>query len=415
MRGFNKALQAMPATVALFMVLKPGWSTLPLAVWFLLALAYEAARLFKAPPAADRMALPPAFRWFAGGSVLMYFLMAVGLSWTENMAAGWFALEVKFSLLLIPLLMLHLWHRQGAKGLNAVPMALVAGLLMFMGWRFLLASVSGDAELWRYDGLAGPFHPTYMGMYLVLMPLLLSEKSKWYNLSLVITGVFVGLLASKAAWIVAGLVWGCLLVMHGKRRSFRAWGIGIALVGMCLGGWLGDGGRISEFTGYVSAELAPTRVNSPGSAADGPQPSQPTAKVGSSAGRMQAWNASLEVLAAVPFGVGTGDVTDALCAVYEQRGSAYALERRMNPHSMWLQLAVSHGWMGLVLILVWWGGIAALAYRSQNSLLLMWTAALVLNGTIESLLELQQGVVPIALLSCVFALRGSLAPADVRT
>ena len=345
----------------------------------------------------------------------MYFLMAVGLSWTENMAAGWFALEVKFSLLLIPLLMLHHWHRQGAKGLNAVPMALVAGLLMFMGWRFVLASVSGDAEFWRYDGLAGPFHPTYMGMYLVLMPLLLSEKSKWYNLALVVTGVFVGLLASKAAWIVAGLVWGCLLVMHGKRRSFRAWRIGMALVGMCLGGWLGDGGRISEFTGYVSAELASTQVDSPGSAADSPQPSQPTAKVGSSAGRMQAWNASLEVLAAAPFGVGTGDVTDALCAVYEQRGSAYALEKRMNPHSMWLQLAVSHGWMGLVLILVWWGGTAVLAYRSQNTLLLMWTAALVLNGTIESLLELQQGVVPIVLLSCVFALRGSLSPADVRT
>ncbi|MGB0463102.1 MAG: O-antigen ligase family protein, partial [Flavobacteriales bacterium] len=359
--------------------------------------------------------LPPAFRWFAGGSVLMYFLMAVGLSWTENMAAGWFALEVKFSLLLIPLLMLHHWHRQGKKGLNAVPMALVAGLLMFMGWRFVLASVSGDAELWRYDGLAGPFHPTYMGMYLVLMPLLLSQKSKWYNLALVVTGVFVGLLASKAAWIVAGLVWGCLLVMHGKRRSFRVWGIGMALVGMCLGGWLGDGGRISEFTGYVSAELTPTRVDSPGSAADSPQLSQPTVKVGSSAGRMQAWNASLEVLAAAPFGVGTGDVTDALCAVYGQRGSAYALEKRMNPHSMWLQLAVSHGWMGLVLILVWWGGTVALAYRSQNTLLLMWTAALVLNGTIESLLELQQGVVPIVLLSCVFALRGALAPAVVRT
>ena len=415
MRGFNKALQAMPATVALFMVLKPGWSTLPLAVWFLLALAYEVARLFKAPPAADRMALPLAFRWFAGGSVLMYFLMAVGLSWTENMAAGWFALEVKFSLLLIPLLMLHHWHRQGAKGLKAVPMALVAGLLMFMGWRFVLASVSGDAELWRYDGLAGPFHPTYMGMYLVLMPLLLSEKSKWYNLALVVTGVFVGLLASKAAWIVAGLVWGCLLVMHGKRRSFRVWGIGMALVCMCLGGWLGDGGRFSEFTGYVSAELASTQVDNPGSEADSPQPSQPTAKVGSSAGRMQAWFASLEVLAAAPFGVGTGDVTDALCAVYEQRGSAYALEKRMNPHSMWLQLAVSHGWMGLVLVLVWWGGTAALAYRSQNTLLLMWTAALVLNGTIESLLELQQGVVPIVLLSCVFAFRGSMAPVDVRT
>ncbi|RPG85708.1 MAG: O-antigen ligase domain-containing protein [Crocinitomicaceae bacterium TMED209] len=409
MRSFNKALQAMPATVALFMVLNPRWSTLPLAVWFLLAVAYEAARLFNAPPAADRVVLPRAFRWFAGGSVLMYFLMAVGLSWTENMAAGWFALEVKFSLLLIPLLMLHHWHRQGAKGLNAVPMALVAGLLMFMGWRLVLASVSGDAELWRYDGLAGPFHPTYMGMYLVLMPLLLREKSKWYNLALVVTGVFVGLLASKAAWIVAGLVWGCLLVMHGKRRGFRAWGIGMALVGMCLGGWLGDGGRLNEFTGYVSAELVSTQVDSPGRAADSPQSNQPTVKVGSSAGRMQAWNASLEVLEAAPFGVGTGDVTDALCEVYAESNSQYALEKRMNPHSTWLQLAVSHGWIGLLLILLWWFGTVVWAFRVQNALLLTWSIAWVLNGTIESLLELQQGVVPTILLCCVFALSSSRA------
>lgn len=415
MRGFNKALQAMPATVALFMVLKPRWSALPLAMWFLLAVAYEAARIFNALPAADRVALPRAFQWFAGGSILMYFLMAVGLGWTENMAAGWFALEVKFSLLLIPLLMLHHWHRQGANGLNAVPRALLAGLLMFMGWRFVLASVSCDAQLWRYDGLAGPFHPTYMGLYLVLMPLLLSKKSKWYSLALVVTGLFIGLLASKAAWFVVGSVWGCLLVMHVKRRGFRAWGIGMALVGICLGGWLGDVGRLSEFTGYVSAELVSTEVDSSGKAADSPESNQPSVKLGSSAGRMQAWSASLEVLQAAPFGVGTGDVSDVLCAVYEQRGSAYALEKRMNPHSMWLQLAVSHGWVGLVLILVWWGGTAALAYRSQNALLLIWAVALVLNGTIESLLELQQGVVPIVLLSCVFAMSGSPAPVGRRT
>ena len=87
----------------------------------------------------------------------------------------------------------------------------------------------------------------------------------------------------------------------------------------------------------------------------------------------------------------------------------------MNPHSIWLQLAVSHGWIRLVSILVWWGGTAALAYRSKNTLLLMWTAALVLNGTIEGLLELQRGVVPIVLLSCVNALRGSPAPVIGRT
>ena len=130
-------------------------------------------------------------------------------------------------------------------------------------------------------------------------------------------------------------------------------------------------------------------------------------KVGSSAGRMQAWSAALEVLKGAPLGVGTGDVTDALCEVYAESNSQYALEKRMNPHSAWLQLAVSHGWIGLLLMLLWWFGTVAWAYRAQHALLLTWSVAWVLNGTIESLLELQQGVVPTVLLSCVFALSSS--------
>jgi len=410
MRGFNSLIQSMPATVAVCMVLNPRWSTLPLAVWFLLVVAYESVRLFNPPPAAERMPLPRSFQWFAGGSMLMYLLMAVGLGWTENEAAGWFALEVKFSLLLVPLLMLHHWCRQGTKGLEIVRKALAAGLAVFMGWRFLLAGFSGDAQLWRYDGLAGPFHPTYMGLYLVLMPLLLSEESKGYRLILVVTGVFVGLLASKAAWIVAALVWGCLLVMQMKRRDVRSWGIGAALMGMCLGGWLGDGGRLSEFTGYVSSEVVSTRVPTMEDASEPQQLNEPRpVKVGSSAGRMQAWSAALEVLKGAPFGVGTGDVTDALCKVYSESNSQYALEKRMNPHSAWLQLAVSHGWIGLLLMLLWWFGTVAWAYRAQHALLLTWSVAWVLNGTIESLLELQQGVVPTVLLCCVFAMSSSPA------
>ena len=215
---------------------------------------------------------------------------------------------------------------------------------MFIGWRFLLAGVSGDAQLWRYDGLAGPFHPTYMGLYLVLMPLLLRGKLKGYRLIMVVTGVFVGLLASKAAWIVATLMWGSLLVIYTKLRDLRSWGIGAALLGMCLGGWLGDGGRWNEFTGYVTSAVVSTRVPTPEDAPEPLQLDEPRpVKTGSSAGRMQAWSASLEVLKAAPFGVGTGDVTDALCKVYSESNSEYALEKRMNPHSAWLQLAVSHG------------------------------------------------------------------------
>ena len=407
MRGLDKVLQTMPAIVAFCMVLKPRWSTLPLAVWLLVVVGVELTRAIQGNRGWEPKPLPVAFRWFATGSIAIYALMMMGLAWTENEVAGWFALEVKFSLLLIPLLMLYHWHRHGAKGLTAVPRALAAGLILFMSWRMLLACVSGDAQLWRYAGLAGPFHPTYMGLYLVLMPLLLRAQTKGYGLILIISGVFVGLLASKAAWIVAGLLWGSMLVVRAMRRGARFWGIGAALVSMCLGGWMGDGGRWSEFTQYVSTEVLSTEESRAGEAVEPYAPKHKPVKTGSSAGRMQAWNASVEVLFNSPFGVGTGDVTDVLCEVYEQKGSSYALRKRMNPHSAWLQLGVSHGWGGAALMLLWWFGTAAFAYQFRNPLLLTWITALILHGSIESLLELQQGIVPTVLLGCVFALSGS--------
>ena len=153
----------------------------------LLVVAYELVSLFNPPPAAERIPLPRAFQWFGGGGMLMYLLMAVGLGWTENEAAGWFALEVKFSPACAAVDAASLVSARHKRIGNRTESA-CCGLAVFMGWRFLLAGFSGDVQLWRYDGLAGPFHPTYMGFYLVLMPLLLSEESKGYRLMLVVTG-----------------------------------------------------------------------------------------------------------------------------------------------------------------------------------------------------------------------------------
>jgi hypothetical protein len=409
MLGLNKALQAMPAAVACCMVLNPRWSTLPLAIWFLLVVAFEAVNGFRfGSPWMERRSLPSAFQWFGGGSVLLYALMAMGLGWTENSEAGWFALEVKFSLLLIPLLMLHHWKRQGRAGLKWVPFSMAGGLVAFMILRLTIAGFSGDPDMWRYDGLAGPFHPTYMGLYLVMMPVLLARDWRFYGVILALSGLFVGMLASKAGWIVAALLWGGMIALNKDGRRVRPMGVAVGLAGVFIGSWLGDGGRWSEFARFVSSEvvsqpISQTEVEVEPLLREQAMP----AKTGSSAGRMQAWQASVDVLLKTPLGVGTGDVTDALCEEYRKSGSAYALQKRMNPHSAWLQLAVSHGWMGLVFILFWWSGVVVLAFRTQNVLLLVWSIAWALNGTIESLLELQQGVVPTVLLCCVFALRDS--------
>jgi len=118
---------------------------------------------------------------------------------------------------------------------------------------------------------------------------------------------------------------------------------------------------------------------------------------------MQAWKASVAIMQTHAIGVGTGDVTDELCSEYERLGARYALKKRMNPHSVWLQLGVSHGVLGLAYLLIWIGGTAFLAARSRQWILVLWLGIWAVNGSVESLLELQQGVVPTLFLTLMLA------------
>ena len=52
----------------------------------------------------ERRALDPFVKGLAVGSMACYCAMCLGMLWTENAAEGWFALEVKFSFFLLPLL-----------------------------------------------------------------------------------------------------------------------------------------------------------------------------------------------------------------------------------------------------------------------------------------------------------------------
>jgi hypothetical protein len=419
-----RVLQYMPAVTASAMVLHPRWSTLPLAIWLILMLLDAAAfGGFKDVVRKHSAPWPIAFRWFAFGSIAIYALMALGMVWTEHAHLGWFALEVKFSMFLLPLLFSYHWRRFGGQGLNWVPNAMAAGLVGFMFWRLGVAVVSNDPEAWRYDGLAGPFHPTYMGMYLAMMGWLIPFDKRWAAAILALCGVFVGLLASKAAWLVVAGLW----LVQGVYRLLKHFkGAGALLIGVAfllVGAWLGDGGRWQEFAGHFqrpevqivtesgASEVALEAI--PEATVQHVPTDQPTApKSGSTAGRIQAWEASVALLKASPGGVGTGDVVDELVKQYESEGADYALKKRMNPHSVWLQMAVSHGWLGLLVVLGWWAGTLVLSRRTGSVLLGVWAVVWVLNGTIESLLEMQQGIVPTILLGCVFALIGGESLSD---
>ena len=211
-----------------------------------------------------------------------------------------------------------------------------------------------DPALWRYDGLAGPFHPSYIAAYLTMGMFLMPAKSRLRIPFLVVAALFVGLLASKAGWLVAILVLGAMLVSC-RIRSARWDGIVLLSAGMLfIGAILGDQGRMQEFMRYAtqSSLLGSDDVEAEhGLFQDSLSmteavPQLKKRRVGSSGGRMQAWRASWDLLKDHPEGVGTGDVVQELVRVYEAQDSDYALLKRMNPHSAYWQALVTLGWLG---------------------------------------------------------------------
>ena len=381
-------LSWMPALTAFVLPLHPRLSAISLLIWSLLALPYA---LFTTKPQIDGGTQNPLRDWIGVGSVLYFVMLAVGMLWTHDMEMGWFALEVKSSMWLMPLLF-YIQHTYvlGRVWVKRAIGAFVIGLALYMLYRLGFALATPDEMSWRYDGLAGPFHPTYMAAYLLIGMLIYPSDWKGRRFFLIVAGLFMGLLASKAGWIIGGviLVWRFVGTRWTKKKWDASWIL--ACVFLLIGAIMGDAGRMGELLKHVPTQSSTAAVESLG---DGVPEVSASPQSGSTAGRLQAWSASWELLKGHPWGVGTGDVTDELVVVYRDRNAEYALKKRMNPHSAYWQIAVNTGWLGLLVMLLWWGGALFQACRCKAYRMQLFILIILLNGIFESIFELQQGVV----------------------
>ena len=113
----------------------------------------------------------------------------------------------------------------------------------------------------------------------------------------------------------------------------------------------------------------------------------------SSAGRVVVWQASWELLKAHPFGVGTGDVVPELMRIYIRDGHDYAADRKLNPHNQWLQAGVAFGWPGVLILTLAFLSCAWWSWKTRDGLLLLCILLAALHAGVESVLEVQRGVV----------------------
>ena len=344
-------------------------------------------------------------------AMLLYGWHVAGMGWSEDQGFGWFDLGIKASLLLLPLVA---W-RQGALG----PEVARSAWRMFVLACTLLVGFLVVRALWRYGSehwmlmqgmsIAGkpyynhlfssyfsePLHPTYLAWYLQVALIAWSlgnirrSTSRWIDL--LVQGTLMAgivLCASKMGWIVLALFLAYQAALRWKDRAWRLSFVGLSLAAATLFGMLcitipGVRGKVTEAWQALQGTNAHTED--------------------SSGARRLVWDAAIRLFEEAPLlGTGTGDIKNELLAVYAEEGYEYPLEHRLNAHSQFLQFAAALGLPGLLLALLMLLVPLIFAIRRRQHALVLFLLATLMHFSVESMLEVQAGVIGFATFALLF-------------
>ncbi|MBK7298328.1 MAG: O-antigen ligase family protein [Flavobacteriales bacterium] len=381
-----------------------AWLPVPLAIALLLGIVL-AIRSRSLP---DLQLIWPLFAFYA--------LHLVGMAWTTDIDFGLFDLQIKLGLVLLPFAVWPLVQRVPDllhKSMVAFSLGMVVAMILGFSKAWNCYTDSGLFNCFSQSTFSFDLHPSYTSWYGCWIiaywgyRLLHGEVTgfpRWLTVAFsVVTFLWITMLASKSGIIGLGLVlvFLCYVVVmriKGRTRSILL-GTALALVGGAV--WLQGP--------LVKARMA-SGVNAIKNAFAG-DPAMYTSTDGSDM-RTVVWLCSIERLQQEPFGAGTGDIKHALMDCYRSRGAVEAEKRNLNSHGQFLQGGVALGWPGLIVALLIFIWPCYLAWRRKDLLLVVFAMLFVVNAAVESVLEVQAGVVffgvVIGLLQSVRPLRSDL-------
>ena len=119
--------------------------------------------------------------------------------------------------------------------------------------------------------------------------------------------------------------------------------------------------------------------------------------------RIVVWKTSVELIKENPvFGVGTGDVKDVLISRYKKNKITYAYIYKLNAHCQYLQTFVATGAVGFLILILCLFVPAIIAIKNRNIIYLLFLIIFSFNMLVESMLEVQAGVVFYAFFNSLF-------------
>ena len=330
--------------------------------------------------------------WF----VFYYFLLVLGLLWTENHSFAFSKLENKMAFILMPFLLLSTVRKWGnfewkQLFVYALFFALVIYEILAM-WRYI-----GQTEnSWQFEFLSSRFsifmHRSYFACYLVIGIILLFENVRnAFSISPIALICFfsVGVLQTESK---AGIV--CLFLvlviqffsfLISKQKKFN-W-IMIFSIFLFSSILLTNNPIKSRFeTMFISVGNIQTKNNN---------------SVESNTARVIMWNTSIDVWKDnFVFGTGTGDYDDELTSKNLNYNNQGVAKERLNSHNQFLNTAVQLGLVGFIILLAIFLSSYFFSERKlwQSLILLVFF----INFLVESFLETQAGIILFCTLLLLF-------------
>jgi len=333
--------------------------------------------------------------------ISLYALMAAGFWFTQDAEVASKELEYKASMIVFPLLMLFtpIFSKEEVRKMIR---AFVGGCFLFaliaLIYGAYRASVFDSREYLTYSNLGIYFHPTYMALYqsLALFWLVSQGVKRAYffdsfSFHLTVTFfviLFIVMLASKAGILsaIVAMMWELWVVYRRKWNLRRGlyWSISSVTLILFLTYALPlTSQRIDQSVSDIAA--------SEGAANQGDEVKQEARS--STELRRVTWTSSIEILLENPSGVGIGNAGIMLREKYAAQEENYALEKNLNSHNQFLQVAVEMGWAGLVIFSIFCLVVIIKALRSGSIFYMAFAGLCFLNFLFESFLEVQAGVV----------------------
>lgn len=346
----------------------------------------------------------------------LHFLMAfylwhvVGLAWSSDMDFALFDLQVKLPFILLPLIYVN-FGRFKARFFENILSSYVIGCLgaILIGIvNSIYAYVVGENPfLDFYNANISPvLHIGYFAMYLnmglviVIYKIIKNEENfyTWKNAFLIIASFVLALATflstSRNGFI--GLIFLLLIIFTYAIVRYRKWLLGISAVLMV---WIVASSFLKDIaTGKMS-------LHGLDQVEQVMQSESISKSEGESTGvRLLVWKSALELIQENPLlGTGTGDIKNDLMATYKKNGYIKPYERNYNAHNQFLQSFAALGILGLVLLLFVFGYPLVISFVRYNYLYFMFSLNIGVSCLTESILEVQAGVIFMALFAVLFS------------